>query len=230
MNTRLRNLAVFVTGLALSVVPLDAQVAGGGAGGGRGARGAGAGGAAAGGGFRGTGGAAGGGGVRGAGGTGGFQMNVRQMVENRVRQTVGFTDQEWSVVEPKLWHVATLELAEDQGPIAQMSAMLQRYTARRGRGGAANTAPAPTDPLAQVQAAEDPAVAQLSQQYKQVGEELQTLEKDSTSTDAQLAAKLTEYRTDRKKIDDSLAQAQGDLQSVLTLRQESLLMLAGYLN
>jgi superfamily II DNA/RNA helicase len=107
---------------------------------------------------------------------------------------------------------------------------LQRMAGRGGRAGRSGAATTGVDPMAQLRTQEDPPVAELTQEFQQESQQLQTMENDQTSSAAQLEAKLTEYRAVHKKIDDALALALKDLQSVVTLRQESLLLLADYLN
>jgi hypothetical protein len=215
---------VILGALMMGLMPLNAQAGGGGGGFGGGAGGGGFGGRNGGGGF----GGAGGGGFGGRNG-GGFQANIRNMVEGRLQQSIGFTNDEWAVVEPKIWRVASLEIALGRGSMARVTNALQRYGNRNRGGQTAQPAPT-TDPLAQIEAQLDPSVQPLVQPFEEANQQLQTLEKDPAASTGQIEAKLAEYRDDRKKLDDSLAAAQKDLQSVLTLRQEALLLLADYLD
>ena len=60
--------------------------------------------------------------------------------------------------------------------------------------------------------------------------ELVAAVEDPQASDGELQARLADYRAVKQKLDDALALAQKDLQSVLTLRQEALIMEQGFLD
>ncbi|HEY4328532.1 MAG TPA: hypothetical protein VGN88_02260 [Phycisphaerae bacterium] len=169
------------------------------------------------------GGRGGGGGGFGGGANGGFQINIRQIVLGRIQDTISSPDDEWSVIEPKLWKVVSLQIASGSGQIGQLAGAL-----RRGRGGGAGGGG--FDLNAVIAQQTDPQIAQLGTDLQTKQNELSDAADDPQSGDGQLQARLDEYRAAKQKLDDALAQAQKDLQSVLTLRQEALLMEQGFLD
>src|SRR5947208_3330951 len=54
---------------------------------------------------------------------------IRQGIMGRLQQQVGFTDEEWAIVEPKLWRVLALQVDSGSGPLGSMVGGL-----RGGRG------------------------------------------------------------------------------------------------
>jgi hypothetical protein len=218
--------AALVTSLALL-----AQGGGGGGGPGGGGFGGGGGGPG-GGGFGGGGGGPGGGGFGGggfgggAGGAGGFGGGFgRTTTADSIRQQVGFGDDEWAVIQPKLQRVLDAQ-----------SALNATANTRAGRGGAGGgmggggfggggmaggtgggmtgTQPATTAPA-------DPLLA--------AQQELTSVLNDQAAGTEAIAVKLKALREARIKAKEKLAQAQSDLKSVLTIRQEAILVSLGYL-
>lgn len=154
---------------------------------------------------------------RNGGGRNGRTLNtdaLRQALLGRVQSEVGFTDEEWSVVEPKLWKVVALQAQTGSGTLGQTVTQARGS----GRGGldvnrliaqAVNNG----NPLP---------VLQLQQ-------ELETLLDDPNTPLNLLEAKLQQYRLVMAQTRAQLEAAQADLQSVLTLRQEWELLEMGYL-
>jgi Spy/CpxP family protein refolding chaperone len=173
------GVSVVVALAALMVVSLaSAQPGAGGAGGGGGGRGA------------------GGGGGRGAGGGGGMGMG-----RGVTQESLGATDAEWKVLEPKVTKVQTLNGQLMMG-------------GRGGRGrGAPDAAPAAETDLQKAQTALRALVAP-----------------DNTTAKAEDITKaLTALRAAREKAEGELTAAQADLKKVVTPKQEALLVLAGLL-
>jgi hypothetical protein len=151
------------------------------------------------------------------GGGGGRNINpaqIRQALLGQVQAQVGFTDDEWAIVEPKLWRVAALQVDSASGPLGSMLG-----GARGGRGGGFNL----NMIISQVFNNGQPSPAMTRQQ------ELQALVNDPGATPQAFRVKLEEYRTAIKKVKADLVLAQADLQSVLTVRQEAALMQIGFL-
>src|SRR5262245_47430364 len=74
------------------------------------------------------------GGGGGGGGLGNIQFDptqIRSALLGRVQYQVEFTDEEWSVIEPKLWRIVGLQAQSGSGGIGQLS----RLARGRGRGG-----------------------------------------------------------------------------------------------
>lgn len=122
----------------------------------------------------------------------------------RFKETLGATDEEWKVIEPKLTKVATLTFeARIGGALAMFG---------RGRGGeAAASRPAPTS---------DTGKAAV---------ELAKVLADKEAKGEQIKTALQGLRDARAKAKLELEQAQKDLREVLTIRQEAMLVTAGML-
>lgn len=140
---------------------------------------------------------------------------IRQAVLGRVQTSVGFSDEEWSAVEPKLWRVVTIQADTGTGA----ASMLRNLGGRGGRGGAGVSTL-----LAQIFNNGKPSVVAAKSQ------ELQAAIDDPNSTSQVIALKLAEYRDAVARAKTQLLAAQADLQSLLTLRQEALLMQMGFLD
>lgn len=146
------------------------------------------------------------------GNRGGFDP-ARFMEErlNRTKESLGASDEEWQVIKPKIEKVYT----------AQYASMASRFGGfggrerggRDSRDGASdrNSNRGPTSPT-----------AQASRDLRDA------LDKKDTPAD-QIVAKLAALREARNKAKAELEAAQKDLQSVLTPRQEAVLVAAGTL-
>ncbi len=159
----------------------------------------------------GGGGGGGGGGRRGGGGGGGGgfgQMDPaqrQQMMMDRYKQDLGFTnDTDWSAVQPLVQKVAD----------AQREALMARF-ARGGRGGRGGGGGGggggftpPTDP-------DRDALQQAI---------------DNNAPVAQVKAALDKYRASQKAKEAKLESAQADLKKVLSQKQEAAAVLSGLLN
>jgi len=155
-------------------------------------------------------------------GRGNFNVNqIRQGITSRIQQQVGFTDDEWAVVEPKLWRVLALQVDSGSGPLGSMMGNLRggRGGAGGGRGGFNMNMI-----ISQLFNNGTPSPAMTKR------EELQTMLDDPDSTPNAFRVKLEEYRAAVKKVKEQLTSAQADLQSVLTVRQEATLMQMGFLD
>jgi Spy/CpxP family protein refolding chaperone len=165
----------------------------------------------------GGGGQQGGGGAGGPGGGGGGfggrgdPAQFRQRMMDQLKQQLGATDDEFAAIQPKIEAVMTLQRDANPGRFGMFGGR-----GGRGRGGDANAAPggATTQPSG-VQAA----MTDLEN----------TLNDQSAGAD-QIKSKLDALRDARTKAKQDLAQAQADLKSVLTQRQEAVLVLRNLLD
>jgi hypothetical protein len=182
---------------------------------------------------QGGGGGNGGGGRRGGqGGQGGGNFDpaqFQQRMNERIKETLKATDEEWAVIQPLLEKVQTKQRDARAGGFGG-GGMLGG--GRRGQGGQGGQGAAP--------GAQQP--ADQNNQGNQQGrgnrgggatspeaDALRTaLENDSTSAD-DIKAKLTALRESRKKAQGELEQARADLEKVLTAKQEATLVLMGVL-
>lgn len=134
---------------------------------------------------------------------GGFDpAAMQERMSQMMKERMGATDEEWTVIRPRLEEVMTL--SRNAGG---MQGMFGR--GRGDRGG--QSAQTPTDP---VQAAVD---------------DLQkTLDKEAP-TAAEIKAKLAALRGAREKNKQQLVIAQQKLKEVLTVKQEAILVMMGML-
>ena len=152
-------------------------------------------------------GAPGGRGGRGMGGRGFDPQQWRQRMNDRMKEALGASDEEWNIIAPRLEEAQTLSREIRRGGIWAM------FAGRRGR------------PVAQPQAEQKEQTP-----LQKATTELQEALDDASTPVAQLKNKLTAYRKAREKARQKLAKAQEKLREVLSLRQEATLVLMGTLD
>ncbi len=139
---------------------------------------------------------------------GGFdRAAMQERMLGMMKERIGATDEEWTIIQPRLSEVMTLS----QGGARGMMRMFGR--GRRGRGDRPQeqNAQTSTDPV-----------------EKAADELQQTLDKEAPST-AEIKAKLQALRGAKEKNKQKLAAAQQKLREVLTLKQEAMLVMMGML-
>lgn len=136
-------------------------------------------------------------------------QDLRQRGEERMKTTLGVTDEEWKVLQPKIEKVTTLN-RELRGGMGMM--------ARGGRGGRGPGGE-------QAQAAQAP----QSDVQKQ-RQALQTVLDNKESKPAEIKTALSGYRDARAKTRAELEKAQKELRGVLSVRQEAQLVMMGTLD
>ena len=149
------------------------------------------------------------------GGMGGGRFDPaqwRQRMAERMKEMLGATDEEWSVIGPRLEKVQDLSRQARAGMGMGMRGGFGRGMGRGGAGGRAG-------------AAEEPQT-----EIEKAASSLQTVLQNEASTAAQIKESLTAYRKAREKVRQELAKAQEQLREVLTLRQEAQLVLIGTLD
>lgn len=158
-------------------------------------------------------GAGGGGGGGGGGGNGGFgrrgnfdPAQVQQRMLDRIKTALGASDDEFEAIQPKV--LAVMQDQRDANP-----RMMNMFGRGGGGGGRFNAGPS-TQPSAVTTAMQD----------------LQTTLDDQNATPDEIKAKLDTLRQARAKARQDLVVAQQDLKSVLTQRQEAVMVLMGYLD
>lgn len=165
--------------------------------------------AQAGGGGGGGGGGRGGRNGGGAGGAGGGQRfdpaAMMQRREQQLKESLGVTDEEWTALQPKLQKVQEAQMAVRAGTM---------FGGRGGRGGGGPAA--------------DNATTQGP--YAIAASELRTTLDNKDSTPDQIKAKLQALRDARDKANADVTAAQAELKSLLTARQEAVLVSQGVLN
>jgi hypothetical protein len=175
-----------------------------------------------GGGQNGGGGGGGGGGGQNGGGRGGNfnPAQFQQRMMQRIQQALGASDDEFAAIQPKIQAVMDLQRDANSNP----RGMFGMGRGGRGGGGGGPGGGGPggggfggpsTQPASPVQAA----LADLRT----------TLDDQNASPDV-IKSKLDTLRQARAKARQDLAVAQQDLKSVLTQRQEAVMVLYGYLD
>lgn len=132
------------------------------------------------------------------GGPGGRQFDperMRQMMEQRMRQQLGATEQEWKILGPRVMKVAELS----------------RQTRGGGMGGMMGGGPGgPTREQTAVEKAH---------------EQLRTVLDNTSATPDQIKTQLAALRKARETARQQLAAAQKDLRTAITVRQEAQLVM-----
>ncbi len=136
---------------------------------------------------------------------------MRQMMLDRMKESLGATDEEWTVLAPRFEKVTRLA-REAGGGFMRGGGFGGR--ARRGTWGGGPGEGAAQEPQT--------ATAKASDALRT------TLEDESSSPD-QIKKLLTAYRAAREKARQELAKAQEELREVLSVRQEAQLVLTGTL-
>jgi hypothetical protein len=132
---------------------------------------------------------------------------MRQRMMDRLRDELGVTDDEMKALQPKIEQVMTLERDTRGGGF---------FGGRGGRGGPGGGG------------GNNPGGQQSDVQTKQA--ELQAVLDNKDSKPEDIKAKLDAFRAAKAKAKDDLTKAQGDLKSLLTQRQEAVLVLRGMLD
>jgi len=133
---------------------------------------------------------------------------MRQRMEDMMKQQLGTSDDEWKVIQPKLQKVMETSRDARGGGFGGMFG-------RGGPGGDRNRGSDSTQAQSPVQQAQ---------------RDLRTaLDNKDTPAD-QIQAKLTALREAREKAKADLSAAQKDLREVLTQRQEAVLVMMGQLD
>jgi Spy/CpxP family protein refolding chaperone len=140
------------------------------------------------------------GGGQGRGGGNFDPAQFRQQFEDRVKEQLGASDDEWKVIQPKLTKVFDAQRAS-------RGSMRGMFGRNRDRGGdTSSTDNTNRSPL------------EIAQR------ELQQVLDNKDSTADQITAKLKALREARDKARAELASAQKDLKEILTPRQEAVLV------
>ncbi len=130
---------------------------------------------------------------------------MRQRWTERIKETLGVSEEEWKVIQPRLEKVMTLS-RQTSG----MRMMGRGWGERPG----ATTMQTPTQEMTPVQKA---------------ASELEKVLANKEAKPAEITARLTALREARQKTKSQLAEAQASLKEVLTPRQEAQLVLMGIL-
>lgn len=137
---------------------------------------------------------------------------ARQRRMDQIKQQLGATDDEFAAIQPKIEAVQTLQRDLNGGRFGMFGGNRQR---RGGQDGGNNPqGGATTQPSGVLAAMSD----------------LETTLNDQSAGADQIKTKLDALREARTKAKQDLAQAQQDLKSVLTQRQEAVMVVQGFLD
>jgi len=139
----------------------------------------------------------------------------RAQIADQLRQKLGATEEEWTVLEPMLTNIQTLSGQLQAG--GMRSAFAAFGGGRRGRGSEGDDG---------AEAAEAPEQTEI----QKASQALQELADSETPSTEDLDAALEAYRAARAQIEDDLAVAREELRGVVTLKQEAQLVLMGILD
>ncbi|MFA7236141.1 MAG: hypothetical protein WC058_04680 [Phycisphaeraceae bacterium] len=140
---------------------------------------------------------------------------MRQRMMERIKTELKATDEEWTVLQPKVEKVMTL----------QRDLMMSMFGGRMGRRAPGTGAPGgPGGDNAQ------PSAGEASQsEIVKATTDLRTALADDNTPAATLNEKLLAFRTARAKVRTELDVARKDLRELLTPRQEAVLVVDGML-
>ncbi len=150
---------------------------------------------------------------------GGFDRDrMRQMMMQRMQEMLGATDEEWTVIGPRLEKVMELSREARGGFRGRMFG-----GTRRRPGGDEGRDDDRRRPGQENEEEDQTAVEKAAEALQQ------TLSEEGAAP-ATVKARLTEYRRAREQARQALAKAQAELRSVLTMRQEAQLVLMGQID
>ena len=134
---------------------------------------------------------------------------MRQRMEQRMKEALGVTDEEWKVLQPRLEKVTTL--SRETRSAGGMRMLFGRGGRRDRRTDEGEATRPPSEVAKALQA-------------------LQTTLENKEAAPEEIKAKLTALREAREKAKQELAKAQDALREIVTQRQEAQLVMMGHLN
>ncbi len=137
---------------------------------------------------------------------------MRQRMSQMMKETLGATDEEWKVLQPKIEKIQTLSRQSRGG----MGGMFGR---RGGPGGQPGGQPQP----------ERPPSDQPQSEVEKAGQALRTVLENKEAKPEEIKAALGTLRAARAKAKQDLETAQKELREVVTVRQEAQLVSMGVL-
>ena len=168
---------------------------------------------------------------RGANGDMGMQLfdpsQMQKMIENRLKEQLDISDEEWTVIGPKVIKVVTLSFQSRGNPIGAMRMILpfgnrpgrpgdQGISDRQNRSQSRNMMP---DFLGAGESEVDTAM-----------EELQTILENKNADPNQIKQAVTKVRRAKEKGEREAAAAKKELRELLSVRQEAFLISMGLLD
>jgi len=158
----------------------------------------------------------------GPGGRGQFDPErMRQMMDQRYREMLGATEQEWKVLGPRVTKVTELSRQSRGGMMFGRGGFGTRGGRPGAPGGGRPGTPGGGRPGA-------PAREQTAVEKAQ--DQLRTVLDNTESTPEQIKTALTTLRKEREAAKQKLAAAQQDLRKIVTIRQEAICVMMGWLD
>jgi hypothetical protein len=141
------------------------------------------------------------------------------MMNQRMQELFGATDQEWKILGPRVTKV--MELSRQVGGGGRGGMM---FGGMRGRGG-------PQGGPGGGRFGGRPGAPDREQtEVEKITEELRTLLENTAATPEQIKTQLTKLRSVKEKAKQQLAVAQKELRQIITLRQEAQCVMMGILD
>lgn len=140
---------------------------------------------------------------------GGFNRDPEQMQKmmlEGVKKQLAATDEEWTVIEPRLSKVMKLSNSTRFGGLRAMMGGMGPMGGQRNESGTEKSA------------------------IEKAAEELQSVLKNEKSTEDEVKAKLAALRSEKEKAQSELITAKEELLKVLSLNQEASLVIMGLLD
>jgi len=152
---------------------------------------------------------------------------IRTMMMERLKETLGATDDEWKVIEPLARNVMEKQTAARVGGFGGFGSFLAgRRGGPPGPGGERPSAEAPPERPGAPPGGERPRFGTPDPESEALRAALEA--KDTSAKD--IEAKLKALREARQKREEELKKAREELCKVLTIRQEAQLVLTGLLD
>jgi hypothetical protein len=150
---------------------------------------------------------------------------MRQMMSQRMQELFGATDQEWTILGPRVTKVMELSRQVGGGGRGGMmfGAMGRRGGPQGGPGGPAGPGGGRFGGRPGTQGTEQTDVDKAT-------EGLRTLLENTSATPEQIKTQLTTLRAAKEKAKQQLAVAQQELRQIITLRQEAQCVMMGILD
>ena len=162
------------------------------------------------------------------GGPGGGQFDperMRQMMDQRMREQLGATEQEWKVLGPRFTKVQELSRQTRGGGRGGMM-----FGGRGGMGGRGGGPGGQGGPGGNRPGGNQGAPAREQSAVEKAQEQLRTVLDNTASTPEQITTALTGLRKEREKATQLLAVAEQDLRKIITIRQEAICVMMGILD
>jgi hypothetical protein len=147
---------------------------------------------------------------------------MRQMMDQRMKEMFGATDQEWKILGPRVMKVQ--ELSRQVGGGGRGGMMFGGMGRRGGQQGG------PGGPGGGRFGGRPGAPGTEQTEVEKAMEQLRTLLENTSASPEQIKTQLTTLRSAREKAKQQLAVAQQELRQIITLRQEAQCVMMGMLD